>query len=218
MSELGRSDGNAGLRFGGSGGDGIAAIASAARPMLKPSTGPDTATMVASLHEALIGNIDVDKLNGASPEDARRLVEEAVATLISTGEYAVYGEARQRLVKLVADEVLGLGPVQALVDDETVTEVMVNGAQSVYFERDGVIHPSDIRFRDDDHVRRVAERILSQIGHPIDQPQAASAKLIYASGVNSKKYERDIRDVYDSMLANITCLTDHIVEGKVTVF
>ncbi len=64
----------------------------------------------------------------------------------------------------------------------------------------------------------VHTRILSQIGHPIDQPQAASAKLIYASGVNSKKYERDIRDVYDTMLANITCLTDQIVEGKVTVF
>ena len=64
----------------------------------------------------------------------------------------------------------------------------------------------------------VHTRILSQIGHPIDQPQAASANLIYASGVNSKKYERDIRDVYDSMLANITCLTDQIVEGKVTVF
>ncbi len=64
----------------------------------------------------------------------------------------------------------------------------------------------------------VHTRILSQIGHPIDQPQAASAKLIYAPNVNHKKYERDVRDVYDTMLANITCLTDQIVEGKVTVF
>ncbi len=67
-------------------------------------------------------------------------------------------------------------------------------------------------------ILEVHTRILSQIGHPIDQPQAASAKLVYAAGVNGKKYERDIRDVYDSMLANITCLTDQIVEGKVTVF
>jgi len=64
----------------------------------------------------------------------------------------------------------------------------------------------------------VHTRMLSQIGHPIDQPQAASAKLIYAPNVNHKKYERDVRDVYDTMLANITCLTDQIVEGKVSVF
>ena len=67
-------------------------------------------------------------------------------------------------------------------------------------------------------ILEVHTRILSQIGHPIDQPQAASAKLIYAPNVNHKRYERDVRDVYDSMLANITCLTDQIVEGKITVF
>jgi len=67
-------------------------------------------------------------------------------------------------------------------------------------------------------ITEVHTRILSQIGRPIDQPQAASAKVIYAPNVNRKRYERDIRDVYDTMLANITCLTDQITEGKVTVF
>jgi S-adenosylmethionine synthetase len=64
----------------------------------------------------------------------------------------------------------------------------------------------------------VHARILSQIGHPIDQPQVASAKLIYAPKVNPKKYEKEIRAVYNQHLADITGLTDKIVNGKVTVF
>jgi S-adenosylmethionine synthetase len=64
----------------------------------------------------------------------------------------------------------------------------------------------------------VHTRILSQIGHPIDTPQAASAKIIYASNVNPKKYEKEIRAIYNEKLANITDLTELIVSGKITVF
>jgi S-adenosylmethionine synthetase len=67
-------------------------------------------------------------------------------------------------------------------------------------------------------ILEVHARILSQIGQPIDQPQVASAKLIYAPNVNPKKYEKEIRAVYNRHLANITGLTDKIVNGKVTVF
>jgi S-adenosylmethionine synthetase len=64
----------------------------------------------------------------------------------------------------------------------------------------------------------VHTRILSQIGKPIDDPQAASANVIYADNVNSKKYEKEIRAVYDEKLSKITDLTEQIVSGKVTVF
>lgn len=64
----------------------------------------------------------------------------------------------------------------------------------------------------------VHTRILSQIGKPIDDPQAASAEICYANNVNPKKYEKDVRAVYDQKLANITDLTEQIVTGKVTVF
>lgn len=186
MTEFGRSDSGPTMRSNGAGREGLATLmANPARNVLKPSSGPDMTTMVAALHEALISSIDAEKLNAASPQDARKLVEEAALATISTGDYPVYGEARQRLVSLVADEVLGLGPVQALVDDDTVTEVMVNGANSVYFERDGVIYPSDISFRDDEHVRRVAERILSQIGRRVDEgTPMVDARLQDGSRVN----------------------------------
>jgi pilus assembly protein CpaF len=85
----------------------------------------------------------------------------------------------------VADEVLGLGPIQPLIDDPTVSEVMVNGAHDIYFERDGVIYPSDLRFRDEDHVRRVAERILSRIGRRVDEgTPMVDARLADGSRVN----------------------------------
>jgi len=64
----------------------------------------------------------------------------------------------------------------------------------------------------------VQTRILSQIGKPIDYPQAASARIICAPGVNYKKHERDVRALFDDRLANITDLTEQIVSGKVTVF
>jgi S-adenosylmethionine synthetase len=64
----------------------------------------------------------------------------------------------------------------------------------------------------------VHTRILSQIGKPIDEPQAASAKVLYADNVNPSKYEKEIRSIYDERLANITSLTEDIVNGKVTVF
>ena len=67
-------------------------------------------------------------------------------------------------------------------------------------------------------ILEVHARILSQIGQPIDDPQLASAKLIYAHNVNPKKYEKEIRAIYDEHLADITGLTDKIVNGKVTVF
>lgn len=67
-------------------------------------------------------------------------------------------------------------------------------------------------------ILEVQTRILSQIGKPIDDPQAASANVIYANNVNSSKYEKEVRAIIDGRLANITDLTEEIVTGKVTVF
>ncbi|HMO55149.1 MAG TPA: CpaF family protein [Tepidiformaceae bacterium] len=112
---------------------------------------------------------------------------------------------------------LGLGPIQSLVDDETVTEVMVNGASNVYYERDGVLHPSDVAFRNEEHVRRVAERILSQIGRRVDEgTPMVDARLADGSRVNItippatpvhatitiRKFRRDRYRIEDLIAAN----------------
>ena len=217
MNEVPRNEQSAGLRFGGNREGLGTAMANAARPVLKAPSGPDLPALVAALHESVISHLDTEKLDAAPAFEARKLVEEAIAALIASGDYPVYGEVRQRLIHLVADEVLGLGPIQSLVDDETVTEVMVNGASNVYYERDGVLHPSDVAFRNEEHVRRVAERILSQIGRRVDEgTPMVDARLADGSRVNItippatpvhatitiRKFRRDRYRIEDLIAAN----------------
>ena len=186
MPELGRSDGSSTFRFATAKPDGVAALMTPTpQQVLKPSTGPDLQQMVANLHASLIDRLDPDKMKTADGRESRRMVEEAALALLITGDYPVYGELRTRLVSLVADEVLGLGPIQPLLDDQSVSEIMVNGYDTVYFERNGVIQLSDICFRDEDHVRRVAERILSGIGRRVDEgTPMVDARLPDGSRVN----------------------------------
>ena len=186
MPQLGRSDGSSSFRFATAKPDGVAALMTPTpQEFLKPASGPDLQQMVASLHVSLIDRLEGDKLNGADPRESRRMIEEAALALLVAGDYPVYGEIRARLVSLVADEVLGLGPIQPLIDDQSVSEVMVNGFDTVYYERNGVIHLSDLTFRNEDHVRRVAERILSSIGRRVDEgTPMVDARLSDGSRVN----------------------------------
>ncbi len=186
MPQLGRSDGSSTFRFATAKPDGVAALMTATpQEFLKPASGPDLQQMVSSLHAQLIDRLEADKLNAADARESRRMVEEAALALLVAGDYPVYGEIRTRLVSLVADEVLGLGPIQPLIDDQSVSEVMVNGFDTVYYERNGVIHLSDLTFRNEEHVRRVADRILSTIGRRVDEgTPMVDARLADGSRVN----------------------------------
>ena len=187
MPDLGRNDGARPFRFSTSRGEGglAAMMAKHSAQLLMPSKAPDFVELVHSLHETLIESLDTSKLTDADEAAARQLVAEAAEQLIAARDIPAYGEARIRLVRAVVDEVLGLGPIQPLVEDESISEVMVNGPEQVYFERNGIITLSDIRFRDDEHVRRVAERILSAIGRRVDEASPmVDARLADGSRVN----------------------------------
>jgi pilus assembly protein CpaF len=160
-------------------------LAAAVAQSSRAPAGQDLSAMVATLHKQMIDGLDAEKLRAADASEARALVEEAILALIISGEYPVYGETRQRLVTLVADEVLGLGPIQSLIDDPSVSEVMVNGPDTIYYEREGVIIPSELTFRDETHVRRIAERILAPIGRRVDEgTPMVDARLLDGSRVN----------------------------------
>lgn len=156
-----------------------------AEPLPVQTQSEDLSGIVGLVHEQLIEQIDAEKLQSAPAAEARRLVEDAALSILAQQGHAVYGETRQRAVSLVANEVLGLGPIQPLVDDPTISEVMVNGPGAVYFERNGVIYLSDLHFRDDGHVRRIAERILSLLGRRVDEgTPMVDARLDDGSRVN----------------------------------
>ena len=92
---------------------------------------------------------------------------------------------QRELVEILIADMLGLGPLEPLIEDETVTDIMVNGPKQVYVERRGKLELTDVRFRDDDHVMNVATKIVTRIGRRIDESQPlVDARLADGSRVN----------------------------------
>jgi pilus assembly protein CpaF len=93
---------------------------------------------------------------------------------------------REALAREIADEILGYGPLQRFLKDETVTEIMVNNHREIYIERGGRIFPTDARFADDSHLRRTLDKIVAQVGRRIDESSAmVDARLPDGSRVNA---------------------------------
>jgi pilus assembly protein CpaF len=155
-------------------------------PVLDDATfSAEHSDLVQRVHVRLIQDIDVEALERQPSDDARRSIEATVRALVSEMATSVFGQAKDAVIKAVLDEVVGLGPIQSLVDDRSISEVMVNGIDEVYFERDGVIYLSGVRFRDNEHVLRIIDRIISPIGRRVDESSPyVDARLPDGSRVN----------------------------------
>jgi pilus assembly protein CpaF len=93
---------------------------------------------------------------------------------------------RQRLLESITDEILGLGPLQALLSDRSLTEIMVNGADEVYVERGGKIYRAPVKFENDEHVMRIIDRIVAPLGRRVDEASPyVDARLADGSRVNA---------------------------------
>jgi len=138
-----------------------------------------------TLHQRLIEELDPAKLQGLEPERAREAVEAAARTLIGQEMPGVVGAIREELVSAVADEVLGLGPIETLVKDAAVSEIMVNDADQVFYEKEGRLYLSSVRFRDHSHIMRIVERIVAPLGRRVDESSPmVDARLPDGSRVN----------------------------------
>ncbi|MCS6883785.1 MAG: ATPase, T2SS/T4P/T4SS family, partial [Chloroflexaceae bacterium] len=92
---------------------------------------------------------------------------------------------RNRLIRLAQSELLGLGPLEPLLADDTVSEIMVNGPYQIWVERNGKLQETDVRFTDEDHVRRIIDRIISPLGRRCDETTPmVDARLPDGSRVN----------------------------------
>ncbi|MBI2321372.1 MAG: Flp pilus assembly complex ATPase component TadA, partial [Chloroflexi bacterium] len=121
------------------------------------------------LYQRLLRELDPAKLAGRDKRELRPEVEEMAAQLLALDETPMAREERLHLVGEIADEVLGLGPLEPLLEDPTVSEIMVNAPDRVYFERSGVLHLSDRVFRDHEHILRVLEKIVLPLNRRIDE-------------------------------------------------
>ncbi len=138
-----------------------------------------------TLHQRLIEELDPSKLEGLEKERAREAVESAARTLIAQEMPGIVGATRDELVSAVADEVLGLGPIEGLIRDPSVSEVMVNAPDVVFYEREGRLYLSSVRFRDEAHIMRIIERIVAPLGRRVDESSPmVDARLPDGSRVN----------------------------------
>ena len=138
-----------------------------------------------TLHQRLIEELDPAKLRGLEPERAREAVVVAARALISQEMPGIVGSVRDDLVAAVADEVLGLGPIEGLINEPAVSEIMVNAPDEVFYEKEGRLYLSSVRFRDEAHIMRIIERIVAPLGRRVDESSPmVDARLPDGSRVN----------------------------------
>ncbi len=121
-----------------------------------------------------------------SEEDLRKAAREELSQVIDEEQVPLSPEERRRLIREIGDDVLGLGPLQRYLDDDTVTEIMVNKPDQIYIEQGGQLSLTGSKFATEAHLRRVIERIVSRVGRRIDESSPmVDARLADGSRVNA---------------------------------
>ncbi|MGZ8475734.1 MAG: CpaF family protein [Candidatus Limnocylindria bacterium] len=133
----------------------------------------------------LINELD-PKLDLTNQVEVRQQIEELFAKIADEEGLALTRAERVRMLEQITDEILGLGPLEPLLRDETLTEVMVNGPQQIYIEREGRLELTNVTFQNDEHVMKVIQRIIAPIGRRIDESSPmVDARLPDGSRVNA---------------------------------
>jgi pilus assembly protein CpaF len=130
---------------------------------------------------------DLDpKLDLSNQVEVRRQIEEIFGKVIDEEGLALTRAERVRMLEQITDEIIGLGPLEPLLRDESITEVMVNGPRQVYIERSGKLELTNVVFQNDDHVMRIIDRIIAPIGRRVDESSPmVDARLTDGSRVNA---------------------------------
>ena len=164
------------------------------------------------VHRRLLERLNLANLAERDQEEAADEVRKIVRDLLSKEETPLNLEEREMLVEQVVNEVFGLGPLEPLVNDGSISDILVNGYDQVYVEIDGKLHKTDVRFRDDRHLLQVIDRIVSAVGRRIDDSSAmVDARLADGSRVNAiipplaidgphlsiRKFRRDVLSAED---------------------
>lgn len=139
------------------------------------------------LHKSLSAQIEREVQRGDLQQipDREQLLQRAAAALEQESEILTQQE-QQQVVRAVVDRIVGLGPLQLLLDDPAVDEIMVNDANNVFVERRGRLEPAEVEFRDDGHLRHVIDRIVAPLGRRIDESSPlVDARLPDGSRVNA---------------------------------
>ncbi len=142
--------------------------------------------MKARLHRTLINRMDLTKLSSLTQEQVHAEVSRLAESVLAQEAMPLSAAERERLVNDVQHELFGLGPLEPLLADPTISDILVNSHHTIYIERRGKIEATNVRFKDDEHLMRVIERIVSSVGRRIDESSPmVDARLQDGSRVNA---------------------------------
>jgi len=155
-------------------------------PVTLPLTRTDFGAVKATIHRKLLQKLNLDRLTEIRREDVRREVAQILEALVVGESTPMNLQERERLAQEVLDEVFGLGPLEPLLADPTVSDILVNTYKRVYVERQGMLEMTGIQFRDDIHLMSIIDRIVSAIGRRVDESSPmVDARLADGSRVNA---------------------------------
>jgi pilus assembly protein CpaF len=140
----------------------------------------------ADLHRKILDKLDLEKLGRAPSDAAREDVLQLIRSTVNTEAVPLSFAERERLSREILDEIFGLGPLEPLLKDPTVSDILVNRFDRVYVERAGKIETTGLSFKDDAHLMQIIDRIVSRVGRRVDESSPmVDARLTDGSRVNA---------------------------------
>ena len=138
------------------------------------------------IHTKLVDKLDLSKVSDLAGDTLRREIRLVVERLCDTENPLLNRMERERLIDEVLDETFGFGPLEMLLKDPTISDILVNGPFKVYVERRGKMEKTDVKFRDNDHLLQIIDRIVSKVGRRVDETSPmVDARLPDGSRVNA---------------------------------
>jgi pilus assembly protein CpaF len=138
------------------------------------------------IHGKLVDKLDLSRVSDLAGDTLRREIRLVVERLCDTENPLLNRMERERLIDEVLDETFGFGPLEILLKDPTISDILVNGPYKIYVERRGKLEKTDVKFRDNDHLLQIIDRIVSKVGRRVDETSPmVDARLPDGSRVNA---------------------------------
>ena len=151
----------------------------------KELTRPQYSQLTSRFHGRVLEEVDLDSLNRLDQETARDRIVDFLQGIIEHEKAPLAAPERERLIGEILNELFGLGPLEPLLEDHAISDILVNGASNVYIEKHGVLKRTNVSFTDDRHLMRIIDRIVSMVGRRVDEVSPmVDARLKDGSRVN----------------------------------
>src|SRR5215470_14712614 len=138
------------------------------------------------IHGKLVDKLDLSRVSDLEGETLRREIRLVVERLCDTENPLLNRVERERLIDEILDETLGFGPLEVLLKDPTISDILINGPHNIFVERRGKLEKTDVKFRDNDHLLQIIDRIVSKVGRRVDETSPmVDARLPDGSRVNA---------------------------------